>query len=194
MFLAVSVDGAVHVPPHASNLDVGLIDEPASPDSVATWSRRVTQQRCKPLYPTVKCHVIHDDTTLGKQFVEVTVGQPEPQIPAHRPTRSPPAGTGTQRTLTTTGSTVRLDDGVSSGHPRPPARHPPTQQCRYANCAWDAFGVCAPLDVDGRIDTSCADCGEPITVEGRDEQPDDEGLWFHCLVPAVRWWDDIVIT
>jgi len=64
----------------------------------------------------------------------------------------------------------------------------------YANCAWDAFGVCAALHVDGRIETSCADCGEPIAVEVRDERPDDDSLLYHCLVPASRWWDDIVFT
>jgi hypothetical protein len=64
----------------------------------------------------------------------------------------------------------------------------------YANCAWDAFGVCAALHVDGRIETSCADCGEPIAVEVRDEKPNDESLLFHVLVPAARWWDDIVFT
>ena len=37
----------------------------------------------------------------------------------------------------------------------------------YANCAWDAFGVCAALHVDGRIEASCADCGEPVTVHVR---------------------------
>jgi hypothetical protein len=64
----------------------------------------------------------------------------------------------------------------------------------YANCAWDAFGVCAALHADGRVETSCADCGEPLAIEVRDEQPDDESLLFHCLVPAARWWDDIVFT
>jgi hypothetical protein len=64
----------------------------------------------------------------------------------------------------------------------------------YANCAWDAFGVCAALHVDGRIETSCPDCGEPVVVEVRDEQADDETLLFHCLVPARHWWDDIVYT
>jgi Alkylmercury lyase len=64
----------------------------------------------------------------------------------------------------------------------------------YGNCAWDAFGICAALHVDGRVETSCADCGEPLVVELRDEQPDDESLVFHCLVPAARWWDDIVFT
>ncbi len=64
----------------------------------------------------------------------------------------------------------------------------------YANCAWDAFGICAALHADGRIETVCLDCGEPIVVEVRDERPDDEGLVFHCLVPAAHWWDDIVFT
>jgi len=64
----------------------------------------------------------------------------------------------------------------------------------YANCAWDAFGICAALHVDGRVETSCPDCGEPLVVEIRDERPDDESLYFHCLVPAAHWWDDIVFT
>ena len=64
----------------------------------------------------------------------------------------------------------------------------------YANCAWDAFGVCAALHADGRIETSCPDCGEPIAVDVRDAQPSDESLLFHCLVPAVHWWDDIAFT
>jgi hypothetical protein len=64
----------------------------------------------------------------------------------------------------------------------------------YANCAWDAFGVCAALGADGRVETSCPDCGEPLAVEVRDARPDDESLLFHCLVPAAHWWDDIVFT
>ena len=64
----------------------------------------------------------------------------------------------------------------------------------YANCAWDALGVCAALHADGRIETSCVDCGEPIALEVHDEQPDDTSLLFHCLVPAARWWDDIGFT
>ena len=64
----------------------------------------------------------------------------------------------------------------------------------YANCAWDAFGVCAALHVDGRIETSCPDCGEPLAIDVRGMRPDDTGLLFHCLVPARHWWDDIVFT
>jgi hypothetical protein len=64
----------------------------------------------------------------------------------------------------------------------------------YGNCAWDAFGICAALQTDGRIETSCPDCGEALAVELRSERPDDESLVFHCLVPAAHWWDDIVFT
>ena len=64
----------------------------------------------------------------------------------------------------------------------------------YANCAWDAFGICAALEADGRIETICADCREPLVIEVRDGRPDDESLLFHCLVPAARWWDDIGFT
>ncbi len=64
----------------------------------------------------------------------------------------------------------------------------------YANCAWDAIGICAALHVDGRVETSCPDCGEPIVIEVRDGRPDDESVLFHCLVPAREWWSDIVFT
>jgi hypothetical protein len=70
----------------------------------------------------------------------------------------------------------------------------PGRRWWYGNCACGSFGLCAPLQTDGRIETSCPDCGEPLAVEVRDERPDDDSALFHCLVPATRWWDDIVFT
>jgi hypothetical protein len=64
----------------------------------------------------------------------------------------------------------------------------------YANCAWDAFGICAALATDGRIETTCPDCGDELVVEVRGRRASDESLLFHCLVPAEHWWDDIVYT
>jgi hypothetical protein len=64
----------------------------------------------------------------------------------------------------------------------------------YANCAWDSIGICAALHVDGRVETSCPDCGDQLMIQIRDERPDDDTLLFHCLVPAAHWWDDIVFT
>ncbi|HYP48709.1 MAG TPA: organomercurial lyase [Thermoleophilaceae bacterium] len=64
----------------------------------------------------------------------------------------------------------------------------------HANCAWDAFGICAALEVDGRIDSACPDCGEPLRIEVSEASPSDTSLLFHCLVPASRWWEDIAFT
>lgn len=35
----------------------------------------------------------------------------------------------------------------------------------WGNCAWDALGVIAMLGGDGRLETVCGDCGEPMRVE-----------------------------
>jgi hypothetical protein len=64
----------------------------------------------------------------------------------------------------------------------------------YANCAWDAFGVLSALESDGRIESSCPDCGEPYSVAVVGQVPDVAEMLFHCLVPAAQWWDDIVFT
>ncbi len=64
----------------------------------------------------------------------------------------------------------------------------------YSNCAWDSFGVCAALHADGRIESSCADCGEPIEVDVRDGTAAPDDYLFHVLVSARHWWDDIVFT
>jgi hypothetical protein len=64
----------------------------------------------------------------------------------------------------------------------------------FAPCGWDAFGICAALDSDGAIESSCPDCGEGIAIEVRGGRPDLEGVLFHCLVPAAHWWDDIGFT
>ena len=42
----------------------------------------------------------------------------------------------------------------------------------YANCAWDAFGICAALGSDGHIDTACPDCGDSISLDVRGGEPD----------------------
>jgi hypothetical protein len=64
----------------------------------------------------------------------------------------------------------------------------------YGNCAWDAFGVGAALHADCTVRTTCPDCGEALQLNVRDEQPDQEGLVFHVLVPAAQWWADIGYT
>lgn len=65
----------------------------------------------------------------------------------------------------------------------------------FANCAWDALGIPAALHVDGRIESTCPDCGARLELEVRDgELVRGAELLWHVLVPARRWWDDIGFT
>jgi len=64
----------------------------------------------------------------------------------------------------------------------------------FANCAWDSFGIPAALHRPGQIHSRCEESGELLNLEiGLDGPPPCNWL-FHCLVPAARWWDDIVFT
>jgi hypothetical protein len=65
----------------------------------------------------------------------------------------------------------------------------------FANCAWDALGIPAALNADGRVDSVCADCGEPVELEVREgELTRGADLLVHFLVPAAHWWDHIGFT
>jgi len=64
----------------------------------------------------------------------------------------------------------------------------------HANCAWDAFGVPAALGVDGHVSTTCLDCGETLEVDVVAGRPEPDDLVAHFLLPARRWWEDIVFT
>lgn len=63
----------------------------------------------------------------------------------------------------------------------------------WGNCIWDALGILAAMDVDGRVYTSCPDCGEQIAVEVEGGAVLGEGV-VHYAVPAANWWDDIGST
>lgn len=65
----------------------------------------------------------------------------------------------------------------------------------FANCAWDSLGIPAALHADGRIESACPDCGEPLELEVRDGTlVRGAELLVHFVVPARRWWDDIGFT
>ena len=81
-----------------------------------------------------------------------------------------------------------------SAIPTPYEIDTPDGRTWYGNCAWDAIGVLAALHADGRVRSTCPDCGDPIHFEIRNEQPDVKDTFFHCLVPAAHWWDDIGFT
>jgi len=65
----------------------------------------------------------------------------------------------------------------------------------FANCAWDSLGILGALQGDGRIEAACPDCGEPLELEVREgELVRGREQLVHFVVPAHRWWDDIVFT
>ena len=91
-------------------------------------------------------------------------------------------------------------DGVSI-RMAPPFSGVPTQhvvivdQKKYfANCAWDSFGIPAALHRPGRVHSRCEQSREPLSLEIGLEGPPPCSWLFHCLVPAAKWWDDIVFT
>lgn len=68
----------------------------------------------------------------------------------------------------------------------------------FANCAWDALGVAPMLGREATIETVCADCGEPETIEVsngrvRVASGHESGV-VHFAIPAAEWWDDIGFT
>ena len=64
----------------------------------------------------------------------------------------------------------------------------------FANCAWDALGVPAALHKPGKIYSRCEQSGEPFHLNVGLRGPETSDWLFHCLVPAAKWWDDIVFT
>ena len=64
----------------------------------------------------------------------------------------------------------------------------------WANCAWDALGISAMLQVPAEITTSCNDCGAPLPVRTTGRALSDSSGVLHFAVPAARWWDDIGFT
>ena len=64
----------------------------------------------------------------------------------------------------------------------------------FANCAWDALGIPAALQVRGVVHSRCEQSREPLVLDVGLGGPASSGWLFHCLVPAAKWWDDIVFT
>ena len=90
------------------------------------------------------------------------------------------------------GATIRM---------APPFSGVPTQHrvnvdgvAYYANCAWDALGIPAALRRPGDIHSRCEQSLEPLHLAVQVDGPAPSPWLFHCLVPAARWWQDIVFT
>ncbi|MHB8736455.1 MAG: organomercurial lyase [Terriglobales bacterium] len=64
----------------------------------------------------------------------------------------------------------------------------------FGSCVWDALGIIAMLQSDAVLDTSCACCGEAMTIGvHRGHAAPIDGI-IHFAIPAKRWWENIVFT
>jgi len=96
---------------------------------------------------------------------------------------------------------LALEADGSSIRMAPPFSGVPTQHVvivdgkqYFANCAWDALGIPAALHRSGIVYSRCEQSGEPLRLTVSAEGPEASTWLFHCLVPAAKWWDDIVFT
>lgn len=64
----------------------------------------------------------------------------------------------------------------------------------HGNCAWDALGIAAALKRPALIHSRCEQSLEPLHLAVGTAGPEPSSWLFHCLVPAARWWQDIVFT
>jgi len=64
----------------------------------------------------------------------------------------------------------------------------------FANCAWDALGIPAALHRSATVHSRCEQSLEPFDLSVTDEGPEASDWLFHSVVPAAKWWDDIVFT
>jgi len=63
-----------------------------------------------------------------------------------------------------------------------------------ANCAWDALGIVAALHGPATVISECAQSRERLELQVGPDGPVKSDWVFHCLVPAARWWADLVYT
>lgn len=64
----------------------------------------------------------------------------------------------------------------------------------FANCAWDALGIAAAVKKPAQVHSRCEQSKEPLHLDVGLDGPGPSAWVFHCLVPASKWWDDIVFT
>jgi Alkylmercury lyase len=59
----------------------------------------------------------------------------------------------------------------------------------WGNCAWDALGIVAALELR---DATVENAGTRVEVRGGSVV--DQDLLFHVAVPAAHWWEDVEFT
>ena len=96
---------------------------------------------------------------------------------------------------------LALDEDEASIRMAPPFSGVPTQHAvvvdgrqYFANCAWDSLGIPAALQRPGEVHSRCEQSGEPFHLSVGVDGPLASPWLFHCVIPAAKWWDDIVFT
>ena len=64
----------------------------------------------------------------------------------------------------------------------------------YANCAWDALGIPALLQVDSITETACVDCQESLTIGISGDKLIGSDYVIHFSVPPRHFYDDVGFT
>jgi hypothetical protein len=64
----------------------------------------------------------------------------------------------------------------------------------FGSCVWDGLGIMAMFQSDSELDTSCACCGEAMTMQRRGGRILPASGVIHFAIPAKRWWENIVFT
>ena len=67
-------------------------------------------------------------------------------------------------------------------------------QSFFGSCVWDGLGILAMLRGAGTLDSSCACCGESMTIDVADGNVLATDGIIHFAIPAKRWWDNIVFS
>ena len=98
------------------------------------------------------------------------------------------------------GKTLLLDGSDDIWMARPFSARPTAYRVRqgdttwFANCAWDALGVGAIVNVPVDVIATCTDCGEQLDFRVTPTDADVPDWIVHFLVPARHWYDDIGFT
>jgi len=126
--------------------------------------------------------------------------RPTPQAIASR-LGLPPAGVRETMARLQAQRVLVLERDGESIRMAPPFSGVPTQHrvtaggvSYFANCAWDALGIPAALGKPATVHSRCEQSHEPLELDVAAEGPAHSDWLFHCLVPAARWWNDIVFT
>lgn len=64
----------------------------------------------------------------------------------------------------------------------------------WANCAWDAFGIAAALNIDARISARYPGNTGTVDLEVANGKVDGKGHLVYFALPFRQWYDDLVYT